>query len=348
MKDKFDKNLSFNNTSFDESLKIYDVTKPPFVLYGNCKEAKNIFARMNEKDAGKISSAVKDRGERCAGVRLRFKTNSKRLGLKVMLYTAHHFPSQTAISSKGFDVYADGKYVNSVFPDDNEKTKYEQIINFDNEKTKDIIIYFPYNAVVENLYLGIDKDASVSPGEEYVDLPPIVFYGSSITHGFSVSRPGIAFTSMISRDLDIDYVNLGFSGAAKGELSMAEYLASLNKSLIVCEYDHNEPTVEELAKKHLPFYKRFREIDKETPILFISKPDEQDSVKAKERMEIIKRTYLYAMEKGDKNVYFIDGLSLFPDDIRYDCTVDAIHPNDLGAYMIAQKLSPEIRKILCK
>lgn len=346
MKDQFDKNLSVDNTSFDETLCVYDVTKEPFTLYGNCKTAKNIFARMNEKAAENISPAVSNRGARSTGVRLRFKTNSKRLGIKVNLSMALHFPSQTAISAKGFDIYADGKYVNSIFPDDNEKKAYEQIITLGNGEQKDVTVYFPYNAVVENLWLALDKEASVCPGEKYADIPPIVFYGSSITHGFCVSRPGLAFTAAISRNLNLDYVNLGFSGAARGELSMAEYLAFLDKSLIVCEYDHNEPTAEDLAKRHLPFYKKIRENDKETPILFISKPDEQDPEKAHERMEIIKRTYMYALESGDKNVYFIDGLSIFPDDIRYDCTIDSIHPNDLGAYMIAQKLTSELKKFL--
>jgi len=64
------------------------------------------------------------------------------------------------------------------------------------------------------------------------------------------------------------------------------------------------------------------------------------------RSEIVESTYKYAFEHGDNNVYFLNGLTLFQDECRYDCTVDTHHPNDLGAYMIAEKLSKKLSRIL--
>lgn len=51
-------------------------------------------------------------------------------------------------------------------------------------------------------------------------------------------------------------------------------------------------------------------------------------------------------ENGDKNVYFIDGYSLFPDVARHDCTVDGCHPNDLGMYFMAERIGGVIASIM--
>ena len=53
---------------------------------------------------------------------------------------------------------------------------------------------------------------------------------------------------------------------------------------------------------------------------------------------LILGTYMSARQNGDKNVYFIDGYSLFPDIARHDCTVDGCHPNDLGMYFMAERI----------
>ena len=348
MQDRIDKNLVIENTMFDETMAVYDVTKEPFTIYGNSKTAKNIFARMDDKVAEKVSVGVSNRGARSSGVRIRFKTDSKRLGIRAELSTTFHACSLTGISALGFDIYLGNKFIKSVFPDDptvKPSVAYEQVVSLEGGMS-DITVYLPYNAVVNSIYFALNKDATVLPAEGYKEVLPIVFYGSSITHGMCVSRPGITFAAKTARNLGVDFVNLGFSGAARGEEAMADYLASLKKSVLVCEYDHNEPSAEELSKRHLPFYKKIRETDKDTPILFVSRPDERDANEAHKRMKIVEATYKYALENGDKNVYFIDGLTLFPDDIRYDCTVDAVHPNDLGAHMIAEKLTEKLWKIL--
>ena len=50
---------------------------------------------------------------------------------------------------------------------------------------------------------------------------PVVFYGTSITQGGVVSRPGMAFTNIIGRSLSRDVLNFGYSGQGYMELSVA-------------------------------------------------------------------------------------------------------------------------------
>ena len=61
-------------------------------------------------------------------------------------------------------------------------------------------------------------------------------------------KPGNAYESIISRSLNCDYLNLGFSGSALAEREMAEYIADLDMRAFVYDYDFNAPTVEHLKK----------------------------------------------------------------------------------------------------
>ena len=57
---------------------------------------------------------------------------------------------------------------------------------------------------------------------------PVVFYGTSITHGGCCSRPGLSFGNRVGRDLDVPVVNLGFSGSGVMEFEMSEHLAKID------------------------------------------------------------------------------------------------------------------------
>ena len=131
-----------------------------------------------------------------------------------------------------------------------------------------------------------------------------------------------------------------------GEKAMAEHLASLDASAFVLDYDYNAPNAEHLQATHYPLYERIRSTHKDTPILFISKPDfEYDGQSAKRRAVIIE-TYEKAKANGDKNVAFIDGETLFGTFGRDGCTVDTCHPNDLGFYRMAETVYPVLKALL--
>ena len=114
------------------------------------------------------------------------------------------------------------------------------------------------------------------------------------------------------------------------------------------DYDHTAPTAKHLLETHEPFFCAVREKNKELPVIIMSRPwanisDKEDTMK---RRDIIKRTYENAISKGDKNVYFIDGMELY-EGIQRDLTsVDLCHPTDMGFYIMAQKVYTLIRDIL--
>ena len=205
---------------------------------------------------------------------------------------------------------------------------YEQIIMLDAPIMRSFTVDFPVHAVVEKLEIGLKPDAELAPARPYRDFAPIVFYGSSIVHGTAATRPGLTYPAIISRELNMDYKNIGFSGMAKGERAIAEWMASLPMSVFVCDYDHNAQTV--------------RAKNPDVPYIMITRPDyytvicEQEHILC--RRDVIMESYLKARAAGDKNVYFIDGISFGNSHNCYNLTVDSIHPNDAGFINMAENI----------
>ncbi len=155
---------------------------------------------------------------------------------------------------------------------------------------------------------------------------------------------------MLSRALNLDYRNIGFSGQARGEDVMAEWLSTLPMSVFVCDYDHNAPTVEHLEATHHRFYEIIRKNKPNVPYIMITKPDfwtqhlsYEENLK---RRDIIMQSYLKARAKGDKNVYFIDGTSFFYSPHQYETSLDGCHPNDVGYVRMSEAIGTVIRHIL--
>ena len=98
---------------------------------------------------------------------------------------------------------------------------------------------------------------------------------------------------------------------------------------------------------HEAFFKIVREKNPELPVIFVTKPDYNSDVRENsKRREVVLKTYKNAVKAGDKNVYYIDGETLFGIEDRDSCTVDGCHPNDLGFMRMAQVICPVLKKAL--
>ena len=128
---------------------------------------------------------------------------------------------------------------------------------------------------------------------------------------------------------------------------MARYIASLDMSCFVMDYDHNAPSAEALAATHESFFRVVREAHPGLPILLVPRPDcDLAPEDAARRFAVLEATYRHAREQGDENVYLVQGRDLFGGEGRDGCTVDGCHPNDLGFYRMAECLYPILRKVL--
>ena len=347
-------------TSLD-NLRFYDVRETDdFRVYG-LYDYKNTsrYMRMPVEVAENVNEGVKNWNYSTAGGRIRFVTTSNYLAFKTKHDHLYNLIHAAPIGVAGFDVYIkrNGKdtYAGSIAPLMNWDPKIPwadsdsyNIINLP-EGRKEITLNLPYLQGMCDLYIGLDSTSELSRHEDYKYERPVLYYGSSITHGFCASRPGMTYESLISRKLDTNFINLGFSGSAKGEDTMIEYLASLDCSVFVLDYDHNAPNPEHLAATHEKLYLRFRETHPDTPVIMLTKPNIfanpiEDEANLRRR-EIIFTTFNNAYDRGEK-VIFIDGYSLFGDDMRDDCTVDLTHPNDLGMTRMANVIGKAVEHAL--
>ena len=355
---KIDKNFEIKQ-DISDGMKYYRIPSEPFDLYGVFYETKtDCFVRMPSDIANSVSKNVGLLNAETAGGRIRFSTNSTTVSLNVKYSYLNYAPHLSVLGSSGFILLEerDDKtvFVYSFMPDhysnDSEKKTengYSVTKRVNDGKLKNYILYFPnYNDITE-LTIGLDETAFVGHGKRYKDIAPVLYYGSSITQGGCASRADNAYPALISKWSNTDFINLGFSGSALGEIGIADHLAGIDCSVFVMDYDFNAPTPEFLKKTHYDFYRAYRAKKHDTPIVFISNPDtDENFMQADKRLKVVKETYEKALAEGDKNVYFIDGRQLFGKVDRENCTVDGTHPNDLGFYKMAKRIYRTIRPLL--
>lgn len=346
-----DRNLKVETDITEPELVWFDVLQTPFEVSGVFYDPEQeCYVRMPQRTADSVSEGVSYLARNTAGGRVRFRTNSTFIGIRAVMENNVLMPHITLAGQSGFDCYrtvnGTSVYYNTFMPKMGMKTGYSSPLTTDGADAE-YCINFPLYDGVKHLYIALKQGADFSAPQAYAHEKPVVFYGSSITQGGCASRPGNSYQAILSRRLNTDFVNLGFSGSCKAEPEMAKYLASLEMSVLVLDYDHNAPSAQYLRETHLPLFRTIRRAQPALPIILISSPD----IRLRqghwlERRKVVRNTYETALAEGDRNVYFIDGETLFGGEDWDCCTVDGCHPNDLGFYRMARRIEESLAPLL--
>ena len=323
----------------------FDVSRPPFTVHGLLLDAAGYY-RIPHALAAATNIGVKFLNLNTAGGRVRFRTDANRIVLRAELRAVTRMPHFAFTGSAGFDLYADDVYRGTFVPPEDMADGYTSEIDLGEGGAREITIHFPLYSGVKRLEIGLPKGCTLGTAAPYRITAPVVYYGSSITQGGCASRPGNTYQSILSRLLSCDHLNLGFSGSARGEPCMADYIAGCRMSAFVLDYDHNAPDPAYLEATHAAFFHSVREQQPTLPIILLSRPQPNPNQEDLLRRDIVKRTWETAVQTGDRHVYFIDGttmLHLFGGDSG---TVDNCHPNDLGFYCMAKALEPVLKAVL--
>ncbi len=348
--DETDKNFKTVTTLEETDIAFYDVRKDPFKLYNFYNpKTEQIFRRLPDEIAKNTSEGVYHVSKNTAGGRVRFCTDSRYIAIKADMHIVEVVNRMAASGTAGFDLYEvrgdKYKYIETFLPPIDITDGFESIIYLPDVKERTFEIYFPIYSGVVNLYVGLQEKASLKPAHDYTGKTPILFYGSSVTHGACATRPGLAYPAIVERQLDCDVINLGCSGNCHAEQILLDYMTSLDFYAFVSEYDYNEETAVELEKRHFNMYETFRKAHPDIPIILMSRPsfdiEKPEYVKMR---DVVKASYEKAVKEGDKNVYFLDGEFLY--DGSDDCTADNIHPNDLGFSRMAEKIVKVLKEVL--
>ena len=352
----------------DNMTALRSVREAPFVIDGLLNPHEpGVFRRLPAELAeayrnmpDPINQRVAGHATAPAGGRIRFATNATKMTVKVTKVSGptQGADTQTLLSMSGFDLYIvdcdkKARYFRSLSytGGDNSLIEGGLTVDLPGGYTYDYILYLPYLMKISDIEIAFNEDAKIeAPRYDYRIKKPILYYGSSITHGASCSRPGLVYSAIIGRRLHADYINLGFAGAARAEDEMIEYISQMGDQLsaFVLDYDHNTPSRDYLAETHPKFYRAVREKNPELPIVIVSAPAvaiTSDGWKA--RRAVILRTYVEGIEAGDKNLHLVDGFTMMQGDVPTDeLLTDGTHPNDLGFHRMAYAIGGTLDRIL--
>lgn len=327
----------------------------PFSIFGvEYDEEMGMFLRMPKQISDTVSEKVFALSQRTAGGRVRFKTNSPYVAIHCIAPAFKPMPHMPITGSHGFSIYCNGVFAGKVTPSvdeaircDTDKIAFGGVVRLSKMGWVDIDVYMPLYGGVCELYIGVKDGAEIKPSRKYKYPKPIVMYGSSITQGACASRPGNDFAMRLSRMLDADVVNLGFSGNGNAEENMLKYLARLDALAYVFDYNYYVECKDRALPPHYEIYKALRNSDPSVPILMIDKPSVIFAGENyKMRSKMIRDTYERAISEGDEHVAMMDALELFGEEDADSCVVDTDHPNDLGFFRMAEAIYPYLKKLL--
>ena len=330
-------------------MKIYHYYDKPLKVFGvPCYEKTGKLQRLPEELLEKLPH-LEGLGKRCPGGRICFRTDSDKVQVRITFRTLSMDIGMSIFSCQAAAVLigerTNAHFAGLVYPPDYQTLTFEGTVS-KADQMEDVTIFLPRNEQIADIEIGIEDLASIEEPTPYRNDLPVVYYGSSITEGGCCCNIFNPYNAILSNRLNLDYYNLGFSGNAKGEPEMADYISSLDMSLFVLDYDHNAPDKEHLQATHEPFFKKIRAAHPQLPVIMMSKPAAVYTEDDKLRREIIRRTYENAVAAGDRNVYFIDGETFYGEKDRELCSIDKVHPNDIGFLRMADTIEPVIRKAL--
>lgn len=344
-------------------MKFYDAHQPPFSLHGLVQEPG--YRRLSEQMLCGLRPALAHLALQTSGGRIRFATDAREMVIRITLSDTVLKTHMTPLNMAGMELYSGSgptfRRVAFLRPQalGAGTLPFEKLDGYgicrDTEHTVALdgcmhiyTLYLPIFTGVEKVEIGLPEEALLHSAPPFAVNKPVVFYGSSITHGACAGRPSLTWPARVCAALDADFINLGFAGNALGDEAVARYIAGLSMSAFVMDYDWNAPTPEHLQNTHRPFFEIIRQKNPDLPVLLISRfdsgrtPAEDTSA----RFDVIRRTYESARQSGDDRVWLLDGRTFFAPDERDLCLMDFTHPNDYGFHRMAQAVLPTLAQML--
>ncbi len=307
------------------------------------------FPLMAEKT---VTKSVWNLSRHSAGMMVRFKTDATAIHVHYKLLSKNlamaHMPA-TGVS--GVDLYA---------RDDDGRWRWVQVTRPSAQEVKVKMIdglapgfreyaaYLPLYNGVEFMSIGVDassKFEGLTPRTK-----PLVFYGTSITHGACASRPGMVHTAILGRRFDMPVVNLGFSGNGKMDAAVGDFLTQIDAAVYVIDCLPNM-NAQSVSEKCIPLVKQIRAAKPKTPIILVEDRRNTNSwiVPARDKHhtanhQALKTVFQTLQAESIPLLYYISGDNLYGDDS--EGATDGSHANDLGFMRQANVFEPFLLKAL--
>lgn len=320
-------------------------------------EVKAPYDRLPAKSEKVVRSAVWGLSRDSAGMAVRFVTDATTIQARWTLTKSRlEMDHMAATGVSGLDFYVkseDGqwRWLNVGRP--KSQSNVQKLASGIPEGKREYLLYLPLYNGVSSVEIGIPKSNALEKAPPYpaARSKPILFYGTSITHGACASRPGMPHPSILGRRFQRPVINLGFSGNGKMDPELGVLFGELDPAVYVIDCLPNM-NAKEVAERTEPFVWALRKARPDTPILLVEDRTYSDAflVKSKRERNLTSRVeFQKAFERLEKagvnNLHYLKGDHLLGDD--NEGTVDSSHPNDLGfmrqADAFAEVLAPLLK-----
>ena len=341
---EIDYNMKELSSSVIDGIEWFDIDEKIINKFMQGKAFKNgEFNRLNDVF---VSENVETLKRHPAGFNIEFKAKTSTIKIKAKLDGAAYMSHMTAVGTIGFSLYVkkNNKWL-FVASTKINKSEYEvDLLNEINDKEYTYRLYFPLYQALNSLSIGIKLPGYLEFIKE--DRETLLIYGTSISQGGCATRPGMDYGAILGRMLNLNVINLGFSGSCKIEQSMCEIINDVikenNVTKIIFEVESNSPSYEHFETRFS--YLMSNLYNKENIDIYLISHFDEALPFVNNRI----KKHRYGFRKIQKEValkfgiHYIDGIRLIKD-IDCEGSVDGVHLTDLGFYDVAKKLSKIIK-----
>lgn len=314
------------------------------------------YNRFPNRAQKQVRAAVWNLSCQSAGLAIRFVTNAQQIKIRYQVTGGYSMPHMPATGVSGVDLYVwNGNtphicYTNYQFAD---TIRFNYTVDRTKKKTKEeklYELYLPLYNGIKWLEIGVDAN------DKFTFIPvkkekPIVVYGTSIAQGACASRPGMAWTNVLSRKLKEPVINLGFSGNGKLEKEVISLLTELDAKVYVidCMANLYDRSPQEICDLVIAAVKQIRS-KRHSPILLIEHAgysNANTNIKWNDAYQNtnrgLKMAYKILQQDNTEKLYYLskEELGLDP-----DSWVDYVHPSDYGMIQQSNAIHIKLKEII--
>lgn len=341
----------FMNSLFAQEKNVAYHTLP---IHGKYFDTPEPFHRVDTLKYNDMPASVKKLYTNSPGLFVTFKSNTATLFAKWCVTDKKQGLNLTSIANKGLDVYiknSSGKWQYAGSKGSAKTCEEGKVLEELGTADKEFLVYLPLYDETKSIEIGVENGASFS------ELPNpfkknIIIYGSSIVHGASAGRPGMAYPAILSRRTGYNFINFGVSGNAKMEKEVVHMLADANPDVFILDCVPNS-SPEQVTERTAYLVTYLRSKHPNTPIIMIPSVvrelgyfNQNWGKRNKMQNQNWKEEYSKLIAKGVKGLYYLESDNLLGDD--HEGTTDGTHPNDLGFMRMADQIEPFVLNVMKK
>ena len=273
----------------------------------------------------RIPDRVREQARYSSGGRVLFCCTAKQLHLRV-----------SALAPKrpgSLDVYVNGEYWKSEIIDPN---RHSEIAVFDGVgcSKKDVTLYLPCYQEAAVLALGVDAEAVFYACAPFASDLPLVFYGSSVVQGAGAFRPSMTYEAILSRNLNVDFVNFGFGGVGKAEPDVVDLVNQIEASAYILDLGKSYGM--QSSEPYAAMLGAIRTQHPATPVFCVTpiysakeRYDPEYAKLSRHTRQVVERSVNSQGFVADAHLHLVDGLCL-------------LGPKDAGGFVRGRRASQRI------